>query len=152
MTKLQASMKDKSASTWRERKVMYKVGSPMKGCRFCGDVEEDEETGKRRYLTGLQVFRAYRPWETGWTFMCWDCTAKDLQCWEPDALGLVEAEIGKEPLLGNREAVRVRKYQLRREAMKRIEKPEPSDLVKVSKIAMLEAQLAELMKMVKKGN
>jgi hypothetical protein len=152
MTKLQASMKDASAATWRERKVMYKVGSPMKGCRFCGDVEEDEETGKRRYLTGLQVFRAYKPWETKWTWKCWSCGAIDLQCWEPDALGLVEQELGKEPLLGNRENVRLRKYQLRREAMAKAPKPEPKDLVKTNRIAQLEGQLAALMAMVKKGN
>ena len=39
MNKLQAAMKDKSASSWRERKVMYKVGSYFKGCDNCEEVK-----------------------------------------------------------------------------------------------------------------
>ena len=65
MNKLQAAMKDKSASSWRERKVMYKVGSYFKGCSNCGETEEVEvgSSGRMvlRYLTGLQVFRSYSP-------------------------------------------------------------------------------------------
>lgn len=145
MTKLQAAMKDKSAKSWKERIVMYKVGSPMKGCKHCGDIQEDEETGKKRYLSGFQVFRAYRPWETKWTFKCWECGSTDLNCWENDALGLVAAEIGKEPIVGARDAVRERKYDLRKNAMKLQEKPEPREPAKVARIKQLEDELARLM-------
>ena len=149
MNALQAAMKDKSAKTWRERTVMYKVGSPMKGCKHCGDVVVDEETGKRRYTSGFQVFRAYKPWITHWTWMCAECGAKDLACWETDALGLVEAELGKEPIVGCRDAVKARKYDLRRNATKLQEKPEPREPAKVARIKQLEDELARLMAAVK---
>jgi hypothetical protein len=153
MTKLQAAMRDKSAKTWRERKVMYKVGSPMKGCNFCGDTEEDEDTGRVRYTSGFQVFRAYKPWETKWTWKCWECGSVDLACWANDALGLVAAQLGKEPLLGAREVVAERKYQLRREAMG-LQKPKPSELVPTAreqKIRELEAEIERLMVVMKGG-
>ncbi len=143
MNLLQAAMRDKSAKTWRERKTMYKVGSPMKGCHYCGDVEEDEVTGRRCYTSGFQVFRAYRPWETKWTWKCWECGATDLACWENDGLGLVEQELGKEPLLGNRDAVAEKKVLLRRAAMKLAA---PRDPEKVARIKELEERLATLMK------
>ena len=115
MNKLQAAMKDKSAAGWRERKQYYKVGSPMKACYQCGEVVEDDR-GKPRWITGMQVFRSYRPWEIGWTFKCWDCGATDLRCWADDQLGLVAREIGREPILGNREVVRAKKQALRKAA------------------------------------
>lgn len=82
MNKLQAAMRDKSAKTWKDRTIMYKVGSIMKGCRFC---------------EGFNIFRAYKPWVTRWTWACTDCGSKDLRCWAPDMLGLVEEQLGKEP-------------------------------------------------------
>lgn len=108
MTKLQAAMRDNSAKAWRERKVYYKVGSVFKGCSNCGEVEEDEETGKVKFLTGHEVFRSYRPKEVGWTYKCWSCTATDLSCWS----GAID--IGQEPILGNRDAVRRKKNALRK--------------------------------------
>jgi hypothetical protein len=134
-------MKDKSAAGWRERKQYYKVGSPMKGCRQCGEIEEDER-GKERWITGMQVFRSYRPWEIGWTFKCWDCSATDLRCWGNDELGLVAAEIGKEPILGNRDVVKAKKYALRKEAM-RVQK-QSVDLDKLEKIKELQLQIEQL--------
>lgn len=153
MNKLQASIRDRAAATWRERKVMYKVGSPMKGCKFCGDVEEDEESGKRRYLSGFNVFRAYKPWETGWTWKCWECGSKDLACWETDAAGMVEYELGREPIAGNRDVVRETKYRIRKSLMAQQDKPDvqPRSQAKVDRIAQLEAQLALLTKMIKGG-
>lgn len=151
MRRLQAAMRDQAAKSWKERIVMYKVGSPMKGCRFCGDIEEDEDTGKRRYLSGFQVFRAYRPWETKWTWKCWECGSTDLACWEPDSLGLVENELGKEPILGARDAVRSRKYELRKAAMSDMKKPAPKLTGKEETIAQLEAEL-ERLKMVLKAS
>jgi hypothetical protein len=143
MTKLQAAMKDRSAQGWRERKIMYKVGSPMKGCLHCGDVEEDE-SGRSRYLSGFQVFRAYKPWETKWTWKCMECNSTDLACWANDSLGLVEAELGKEPVVGARDAVAKRKYVLRKEAMLGLEKPEPRLPSNVARIKELEDQIARL--------
>ena len=99
MNKLQAAMKDKSASTWRERKTMYKVGSCFKGCSNCGDVAEDE-SGRKRFVSGYEVFRAYLPKQTGFTWLCMSCGAKDLACWV-DTYG----ELGKEPRVGCRSAL-----------------------------------------------
>jgi hypothetical protein len=150
MNKLQASMRDKSAKTWRERTVMYKVGSPMKGCNHCGDVEVSE-SGRLRYTSGFQVFRAYRPWETGWTWKCQFCGAIDLQCWAPDALGLNERELGKEPILGARDVVKAKKDALRRDARLMADPPErrePEDLVRIRE---LEAELERLVNMLKGG-
>ena len=148
MNKLQASMRDRSAKTWKERTTRYKVGSPMKGSANCGDIEEDPDTGRVRYTSGFQVYRAYKPWNTHWTWLCVECGAKDLRCWSPDELGLVEAQLGKEPIVGCRDAVRARKYELRKDAVKMNTKVEvePS---RAARIAELEKRLAELMAKVK---
>lgn len=156
MKKLQAAMRDKAAKRWHEARVMYKVGSPMKGCRNCGE-EEEVEDGKWQFTSGFQVFRAYKPWWTKWTWKCWECGATDLACWAPDELGLIEAELGKEPLLGNREGVRKKKYQLRREAMRQMDKPTPERVTSreavnpehTAKIQDLEAKLAFLVEQLK---
>jgi hypothetical protein len=131
---------------------MYKVGSPMKGCHNCGELDPEKE--RKVYKSGFSVFRAYKPWETKLTWCCTECGAKDLACWEPDELGLVEAQLGKEPLLGCRESVAARKKVLRAAAMK-LQKPDPEDLVpaavkqtRASKIQELERELAQLMKLV----
>ena len=145
MNKLQAAMKDKSASSWRERKVMYKVGSYFKGCNHCGETEEVEvgNSGRTvlRYLSGLQVFRAYQPKASGFTYYCWECSAKDLQCWS-GAL-----DIGVDAIVGSRDSVAKRKMVLRKEAVKMAVKA-PS---RASEIARLEAELARLMEMLKGG-
>jgi len=138
MNKLQAATHDRSAATWRERKVMYKVGSVFKGCANCGDYEEDEaESGrtKRRYTSGYQVFRSYSPKWMGWTYWCWDCGAKDLKCWD-GAL-----DIGMDAIVGARGSIKEIKMTLRKEAVK-METRAPS---RASEIARLEAELAELM-------
>jgi hypothetical protein len=152
MNKLQASMRDRSAKTWKERITMYKVGSPMKGCHNCGDVEYDEESGRRRYLSGFQVFRSYKPWETKWTWSCQECGAKDLACWEPDQDGMVEHMLGKEPIVGARGAVASRKYSLRKSLMadKPKEKKEPRVPEQVARIEELKMEL-ERLKMILKG-
>ena len=145
MNKLQAAAHDRSAATWHERRVMYKVGSYFKGCSHCGKTEEVEvgNSGRTvlRYLTGLQVFRSYQPSAVGWTYWCWDCGAKDLQCWS-GAL-----DIGMDAIVGSRDSVAKRKMVLRKEAVKMAVKA-PS---RASEIARLEAELARLMEMLKGG-
>lgn len=145
MNKLQAAMKDKSASSWRERKVMYKVGSYFKGCSNCGETEEVEVGNSGRtvlcYLSGYQVFRAYQPKASGFTYYCYECSAKDLQCWS-GAL-----DIGMDAIVGSRDSVAKRKMALREEAVRMTVKA-PS---RASEIARLEAELARLMEMLKGG-
>ena len=145
MNKLQAATRDRSAAAWRERKVMYKVGSYFKGCDNCGETEEVEvgSSGRMalRYLSGLQVFRAYQPGASGFTYWCWDCGAKDLKCW-PGAL-----DIGLDAIVGSRDSVAKRKMVLRKEAVKMTTKA-PS---RAEEIARLEGELARLMEMVKQG-
>ena len=150
MNKLQASMKDASAKRWREDKVHYKIGSYFKGCRNCGVTEWVElPSGKEveRYLTGHNVFRAYDPAWSGYTFYCFDCSAKDLKCWEPDSAGLVEAELGKPPISGTRDVKRERKYALRKELAKlnpKVEVRLQAAVSRAAEIAALQAQIAAL--------
>ena len=143
MRKLEASMHDQSAKRWRESKVMYKVGSFFKGCSNCGETKEVEvgNSGRvvLRFLTGTQVFRAYQPSWTKWTYWCWECGAKDLQCWS----GAID--IGMDAIVGARGAVREIKMTLRKESVK-METKAPS---RASEIARLEAELAELMNRLK---
>ena len=147
MNKLQAAMKDKSASSWRERKVMYKVGSYFKGCSNCGETEEVEvgSSGRMvlRYLTGLQVFRSYSPKWMGWTYWCYECGAKDEKCWE-NAI-----DIGQDAIVGSRDSVRARKAKMRRDAVKNDVVPKAPS--RASEIARLEVELARLMEMLKGG-
>ena len=107
LTRLQAAMRDRAQRAWKEKRVYFKVGSAFKGCRACGITEEREISGngKKRvfWLTGFDVFRAYRPWETKWTWRCWSCGAVDLKCWDDDKYGTVSARLGKEPYLGPKE-------------------------------------------------
>ena len=145
MKKLEAATRDRSAATWRERKVMYKVGSYFKGCGNCGETEEVEvgNSGRTvlRYLSGYQVFRAYQPKASGFTYYCYECSAKDLRCW-PGAL-----DIGMDAIVGSRDSVAKRKMVLRKEAVKMTTKA-PS---RAEEIARLEGELARLMEMVKQG-
>jgi hypothetical protein len=143
MKKLEAATRDRAAAAWRERKVMYKVGSYFKGCSNCGETEEVEvgSSGRMvlRYLTGLQVFRSYQPSAVKWTYWCYECGAKDLQCWK-DAI-----DIGTDAIVGSRDSVRQRKMVLRKEAVK-METRAPS---RASEIARVEAELVRLMAMLK---
>ena len=145
MNKLQAAMKDKSASSWRERKVMYKIGSYFQGCANCGETTKVEvgNSGRMvlRYLSGYQVYRAYQPKASGFTYYCYECSAKDLRCW-PNAL-----DIGMDAIVGSRDSVAKRKMVLRKEAVRMTVKA-PS---RAEEIARLEAELARLMEMVKQG-
>ena len=132
MNKLQAALKDKSASTWRERKTMFKVGSCFKGCNNCGDVVVGE-SGRKRFVSGYEVFRAYLPRQTGFTWLCMSCGAKDLACWSD-----THGELGKEPRVGCRSALaEIRKE--RREAAD----PKPR-LVKSVRIHELEREVERL--------
>ena len=150
MNKLQAATHDRSAATWRERKVMYKVGSYFKGCSNCGETEEVEvgNLGRTvlRYLSGLQVFRAYQPSASGFTYWCWDCGAKDLKCWD-GAL-----DIGMDAIVGSRDSVRARKMVLRKEAVRmgtKIKDDQVKAPSRAEDIARLEGELARLMGMLK---
>ena len=147
MKKLEAATRDRSAATWRERKVMYKVGSYFKGCSNCGETEEVEvgSSGRMvlRYLTGLQVFRSYQPSAVKWTYWCYECGAKDEKCWE-NAI-----DIGQDAIVGSRDSVRARKAEMRRDAVKNDVVPKAPS--RASEIVRLEAELARLMEMLKGG-
>lgn len=147
MKRLQAAMRDRAASSWREKKTMYKVGSYFKGCQHCGETEEVEvgTSGGTalRYLTGLQVFRSYVPASSGWTYWCWECGAKDAQCWS-DAI-----DIGVDAIVGSRDSVKARKAEMRKHAVRNDSTQRlPS---RKSQIAELEAELERLMEMLKGG-
>ena len=142
MRRLQAAMRDVAAKRWREDKLYYRVGSTFKGCANCGDYEEDEDGGgRRRYTSGLQVFRSYDPKWMGWTYWCYECGAKDEQCWE-DAI-----DIGQPPILGARDVVRRKKAAMRKDYARN------GEVVRVpsraAEIARLEAELAKLMAVLK---
>jgi len=141
--KLQAAMRDKAAKRWRERKVMYKIGSYFQGCANCGETTKVEvgNSGRMvlRYLSGYQVYRAYQPKASGFTYYCYECSAKDLKCW-PNAL-----DIGMDAVVGARGSIKEIKMTLRKEAVK-METRAPS---RASEIARLEAELAELMNRLK---
>jgi hypothetical protein len=102
------------------RKISYQCGCYFKGCMNCGDtiiVESSKsresrksrkvsKSGKVRksrksrrsmqlrkfYESGHYVFRSYSPKSVGWTFWCYECGAKDEQCWEN-----CREELGREP-------------------------------------------------------
>ena len=143
MRKLEASMRDQSAKRWRERKVMYKIGSYFQGCANCGETTKVEVGNSGRmvlcYLSGYQVYRAYQPKASGFTYYCYECSAKDLKCW-PNAL-----DIGMDAIVGVRSSIKEIKTTLRKEAVK-METRAPS---RASEIARLEAELAELMSKLK---
>jgi len=66
------------------KKISYRCGSYMKGCRNCGEtkwIRTKKGKRKRRYKSGYAVFRSYAPSQTGWTFWCYECGAKDERCW-----------------------------------------------------------------------
>jgi hypothetical protein len=135
VNKLAASMKDRSAKSWLERRMYYKVGSCFKGCSNCGDVVDD------RFVSGYEVFRAYRPWQTKWTWCCFLCGAKDLACWSD-----TYNELGKEPRVGCRSALaEIRKE--RRQAMD----PKPR-LAKSARVHELEQEIERLRLILKGGN
>ena len=72
---------------WQHAKLSYKVGSCFKGCAHCGDWEMVTLSNGRdakRYSSGHNVYRAYYPVRAGYTYLCWDCMAKDGQCWAGD--------------------------------------------------------------------
>ena len=152
MNKLQAAGKDRSAASWRERKVMYKVGSYFRGCRNCGDTEWVElPSGKEveRWLTGTDVFQAYKPSWSGFTYCCWSCGAKDLRCWD------IATDIGLDALVGTRDAVRAVRADRRREAARAERAESRRDEVKApsraAEIEALERKIAELEAVLKGG-
>src|SRR5271169_2448135 len=99
MNKLQASLRDSAAKAWRERKVCYRVGSFLKGCENCGDWFWDERRNGRRFrhfTSGFQVFRSYAPSQVHWTYVCWECGAKDYFAWANPK------DIGCDAIVGSR--------------------------------------------------
>ena len=138
MKKLQAALRDRSAKAWVEAKRAYKVGSYFKGCRHCGDTEVLElESGREvlRYLSGYQVYRSYSPSAVGWTYWCYECGAKDLACWE-DA-----ADIGRDAIVGSRDAVRASKAYFRKQ-LARNDAPQSEAAVRVGR--KVEDEIREL--------
>lgn len=53
----------------RERSMYYQIGSSFRGCAHCGSP---------------RVMRAFCPGQLGWWHYCWDCSAKDQDCWPTD--------------------------------------------------------------------
>lgn len=146
MTKLQAALKDKSAKAWNETKQYYRIGSHFKGCLNCGIKEEDEDTGSVRYLSGFQVFRSYKPWWIGWTYKCMECNATDLKCWEG------ASDIGKEPIVGCRDAVKARKDDIRKAAQDREPRqPRAPRRTRNDEIEELRREIARLTLVLQKG-
>ena len=125
MKRMQASMRDRAASKWRESKLYYRVGSPMKGCDHCGEIGYSKK-GKEIFISGYNVFRSYKPWAIGWTWKCMDCNSVDLNAWADDVTGINSSQLGKEPQRGMRSylnlakegsAIGDREYKLRKELM-----------------------------------
>jgi hypothetical protein len=154
MKRLQAAMRDRAAGAARANRHYYRVGSFMKGCANCGDTEwvETKSGGEvLRYLSGFQVFRSYDPKWVGWTWWCYECGAKDLQCWTPDEVGMVEAELGKPPVQGSREAKALAKYRLRKELVAIAKIDAPVVPTCAEEIAALEKKIDDLVMQIKGG-
>ena len=131
-------MRDRAARNWRASKTYYRVGSVFKACLNC---------------EGYDVFRAYKPKETGWTYWCYTCGAKDENAW-------LNAVCGEEPFVGTRSAIREHRNQVRREqaAETRARSPraesEPQHYSRRGEIDKLQDQLdavLELLKTMKGG-
>ena len=146
MNKLQAAMKDKSAKTWRERTVMFKVGSAFKGCRHCGEIVIDiTKSGKEkeRWTSGFNVYRSYRPWETKWTWRCDECGAVDWACWDKSDSNYLD--LGREPILGSVKAktnAKILRYSLGKDKVKMEPRARVSE--HVDRIKMLEEKIKQL--------
>ena len=139
-------MKDSSAKKFKERTVMYKVGTTFKGCSYCGDVEiyiDEKGREKKRFTSGMQVFRSYHPKQVGWTYWCYECGAKDEQCWEN------AQDIGLDPVLGVRSVVRNIKNERRREAVRSEKVVVQRHPTRAGEIAKLEAEVKRLMSILK---
>lgn len=97
MTRLQASIKDSRVRAWRkkEQAIMFRIGSKFCTCAFC---------------ESKQLFRAYEPARAGFTYYCYDCSAKDVMC-RPGA-----NDIGQDAIRGSHSAIRDRKYDIARAA------------------------------------
>lgn len=83
------------------KKIAYKIGSALKGCHSCGEWEM-RQYGRRSlkyYFSGHDVWRSYCPSQTGWTYYCYTCSAKDHKAWEN------AKDVGEEALRGSREAL-----------------------------------------------
>jgi hypothetical protein len=149
MKKLEASMRDQAAKSWKQNRVMYKIGSYFKNCENCSTIElvEVGDNLVKRYRDGGPVYRSYCPRVTGWTYYCHRCSAKDGKCWDG------ATDIGQDAIRGTREAVRKTKYFLRKEAL-RIGKAAVTQVVvpsRAAQIAELERKIRELEEQVKGG-
>ena len=143
MRKLEAATRDASAKTWRERKVMYRIGSYFKGCDNCGQkiiVELPSGREVVRFLSGYDVFRAYQPAASHFTYYCFTCSAKDEKCW-PDA-----KDLGRDAICGSRDAVRAAKAAFRKQHKENSKpaKEEAVDVARDARIAELEERIAAL--------
>lgn len=154
MKKLQAAMRDASAKRWREAKVGYRVGSYFKGCRNCGETTFVQWGNRMKevWLSGYQVFRSYEPNRIGigWTYWCYECGAKDHQCWDN------ANDIGQPAIVGARDVVSSRKAEIRkdraennRKAMETIVQRKYNP-VKSAEIDEIKAEIAKLQALLNK--
>jgi len=81
MKKYLADLKDLRWDLGRIRRTAYRCGSVFKGCFNCGEFE-DMGRGRKKYSSGYNVYRAYDPKWTRWTYKCFDCGSIDEACWE----------------------------------------------------------------------
>jgi hypothetical protein len=149
MKKLEASMRDNAAKGAKMRRAMYRVGSYFKGCCNCGDtimVETASGREVKRYTSGYDVYRAYQPSWTKFTYWCYQCGAKDLACWE-DAI-----DIGRDAICGSRDAVRAVKAAFKKSVVGNGKAAAVSseEVARAAKIAKLEAEVAALVALIKK--
>jgi ribosomal protein L44E len=138
MNRLQAAMRESAPrrQTHKLKKVAYKIGSFFKGCAFCGDTEEKQVGSRMKvvYLSGYNVWRAYVPRRVNWTYWCYDCGAKDGQCWDN------ARDIGLDAIRGSRSAIK----ELRRQFHRGLSKDEPVERPKVEAVDPLEKELTDL--------
>lgn len=92
-------MRDMQAKKWKERIKCYRVGSAFKGCMHCGMKAWNKKGTKQIFVTGLDVVRSYKPKNSGWTYLCMECGAKDEKCWQG------AWDIGMEPRIIPRDGI-----------------------------------------------
>ncbi len=58
-------------------------------------MRESRTTGKeyKHWFLPGEVWQSYEPIAMGWTHWCYECGAKDAQCWTPPEFSLREKEV-----------------------------------------------------------
>ena len=158
MTKLQAAMRDASAKKWTENRRYYRVGSCFKACANCGEKGWNKRGTKQVFISGMSVFRSYKPKDIGWTYACTDCGAKDALCWKGAwDIGLEPRILPRDDISPFRGETNIPQYTLGQYRKDMREKTFPTKNVPKDKplnereraIMALEAKLQQLQEMLK---